>query len=215
MDDKTLRDDVVEALDFDPSVTATNIGVAVKNGVVTLSGHVESYAEKTAAERSVQRVRCVRGIAEELAVRYPFDKQTADDQIAQRVLSIISWDAQIPNDAIKVKVEHGVVTLTGNVDWHFQKEAADKLVRKLSGVVALANLITIAPHANATNVKAKIMAAFKRDAELEGHAIRVHVQDDKVRLEGSVKAWRERQVAEQAAWSVAGVMAVEDRLTLK
>jgi osmotically-inducible protein OsmY len=214
MDDKTLRDDVVEALDFDPQVTATNIGVAVHNGIVTLSGQVASYAEKDAAEKCVQRVRGVKGIAEELTVRYPFNKQTGDDQIAQRVLSIISWDSEIPKDAIKVKVEHGVVTLTGTVDWHFQKEAADRLVRKLSGVVALNNHIAIAPHATATDVRDKIMAAFKRDAELEGNAIHVHVERDKVRLEGSVKAWRERRVAEQAAWSVAGVKSVEDNLKL-
>jgi osmotically-inducible protein OsmY len=214
MEDKTLRDDVISALEFDPSVTATNIGVAVKGGVVTLSGFVNSYSEKLEAERCVQRVRGVKAIAEELAVRYPSDKQTADDQIAHRILSILNWTWDVPKDSIKVKVENGIVTLTGQVRWNYQRLAANAAVHKLTGVVAVINQITITPHASAPDIKAKIMAAFKRDAELEGNQINVYVDNDKVRLEGSVKAWRERRLAEDAAWSVPGVKMVEDNLHL-
>jgi osmotically-inducible protein OsmY len=214
MDDRNLRDDVVQALDFSPCVEATDIGVAVKDGVVTLSGHVGSYTEKTAAEHCVQRVRGVRAIAENIAVRYAFEKQTADDQIAHRAISILSWNSDVPKDLIKVKVAKGVVTLAGQVPWHFQKVAADKAIRKLTGVVAVVNRITIAPHASASDVKAQITAAFKRDAALESGSIQVYVEDDEVRLEGCVQALHERKIAENAAWSAPGVRDVVDNLKL-
>lgn len=214
MDDKTLRDDVIEALDFDPSVNAADIGVAVKEGVVTLSGHVGSFAEKMAAEQCVKRVRGVKAIAEELTVRYASDKKTADDEIAHRAVSILTWHWEIPKDAIKVKVERGVVTLSGQVPWHFQRIAAETAVRKLTGVISVCNAVTIMPRTSEADVKEKIMAAFRRDADLESQGIRVMVNDDKVRLEGVVKAWRERNIAEQAAWSAPGVRIVEDNLKL-
>ena len=214
MDDRTLKQNVADALDFDPSIQAGNIGVVVNAGVITLTGHVASYAEKTAAERAVQQVRGVKAIAEQIQVRYPFEKQTADDQIAHRALSIISWDTQIPEGVVQVKVEHGVLTLSGQVQWFYQNVAADAAVRRLSGVTAVVNLIKIAPHANNPDVKAKIIQALKRDAMLEAEAIHVIVEDDKVRLEGEVKAWHQRSVAETAAWSTPGVMEVEDNLRL-
>ena len=214
MDDRTLRDDVIEALDFQPSVTATNIGVSVHSNVVTLSGHVNSYAEKIAAAQCTQRVRGVKAVAEELVVRYPFDKQIADDQIAQRALHILEWDWNVPKDAIKVKVQQGSVTMTGQVPWYYQKLAAERAVRKLSGVVLLNNDVTVATQANTSDVEAKIKAAFRRDAELEGNAIRVSVEKDKVRLEGKVKAYRERTLAQNAAWSIPGVTRVEDLLVV-
>ena len=214
MTDKYLRQLVLDELDFEPSVDAANIGVAVENGVVTLSGHVHSYAEKMAAERAAQRVKGVRGIAEEIRVRYPEEKRTADDQIAQRALSIMSWDAQLPSGAVKVKVERGWVTLTGAVEWFYQKNAAAAAVRKLSGVVGVSNQIEVKPRVQMADVKQKILAALERNADVEANAIRIAVEGDTVKLEGKVKAWYERDLVERAAWSVPGVRSVEDHLTL-
>lgn len=214
MTDKYLRQLVLDELDFEPSVDAANIGVAVEKGIVTLSGHVHSYAEKMAAERAVQRVKGVRGIAEEIQVRYPEEKRTADDQIAQRALSIMSWDAQLPSGAVKVKVEKGWVTLTGAVEWFYQKNAAAAAVRKLSGVVGVSNQIEVKPRIQTADVKQKILAALERNADVEANAVRIAVEGDTVKLEGKVKAWYERDLVERAAWSVPGVRSVEDHLTL-
>jgi osmotically-inducible protein OsmY len=214
MSDMNLRQDIVDELDFDPSIDSANIGVAVTHGVVTLSGHVNSYAEKIAAEKAAQRVKGVRAIAQEIVVRYASDKKTADDQIAERALSSIAWDARIPANDIKVKVAQGWVTLTGNVHWYYQCAAAESAVRRLSGVVGVTNLIEVKPKTQPQDVRAKIIEALKRNAEVEADSIRVIVHDDKVTLEGKVKAWYERGVAERAAWSVPGVAAVEDHLSL-
>ncbi|MDZ5454756.1 BON domain-containing protein [Labrys sp. ZIDIC5] len=212
MDDKVLRQSIIDALDFDPSIDAAHIGVAVEKGVVTLSGHVGSYAEKIAAEMATRRVRGVRAIAEEIEVRYPDGKKTADDQIASRAVSVIAWDAMVPEGVVKVKVEKGWVTLTGTVDWQFQREAAYRAVRKLGGVVGVINRVEVKPRVAIPDVKAKILAALKRDAEFEADSIKVNVIGDKVILDGNIKAWHERQVAERAAWSAAGVCSVEDNL---
>jgi osmotically-inducible protein OsmY len=214
MTDKILRQTIIDELDFEPSVDAANIGVAVDNGVVTLTGHVASFAEKIAAERAVQRVKGVRAIAEKIEVRYPNDKRTADDQIAERALLIIAWNAQVPKDSVQVKVEKGWVTLTGAVDWQFQRAAAESAVRRLSGIVGVSNLIEIGPKVAASDVKQKILDALRRNAQLEADAIRVNVIDDQVVLEGNIKAWYECGVAERAAWSAPGVKAVQDHLVL-
>jgi len=214
MPDIDLRQSVLEELDFDPSFDAANIGVAVENGVVTLTGHVRSYAAKLAVERAVQRVKGVHGIAEEIEIRYPADKRTADDQIAERALSSIKWNAQVPGDAVLVKVEKGWVTLSGTVDWQFQRIAAESAVRRLSGVAGISNMIAIKPQVRPTDVKSKILDALKRNAQLEADAIRVSVDNDTVTLEGNVKAWYERGIAERAAWSAPGVSKVEDRISV-
>jgi osmotically-inducible protein OsmY len=214
MTDKYLRQVVIDELDFEPSVDAANIGVAVENGVVTLSGHVGSYAEKMAAERAVQRVKGVHGIAEEIEVLYPSDKKMADDQIAERAINIISWDARIPKDAVMVKVQKGWVTLTGSVAWNYQKMAAGSAVRKLAGVVGVSNSIEVKPRVQTTDVKKSIVDALKRNADVEAGAIRINVDGGKVTLEGKVKAWYERNLVEHAAWSVPGVRTVEDHLTI-
>jgi osmotically-inducible protein OsmY len=214
MADIDLRQSVLEELDFDPSFDAANIGVAVENGVVTLTGHVRSYAAKLAVERAVQRVKGVHGIAEEIEIRYPADKKTADHQIAERAVSSINWNAQVPKDAVLVKVEKGWVTLTGTVDWQFQRIAAESAARRLSGVVGITNMIAIKPQVRPTDVRTKILDALKRNAELEADAIRVTVDNDTVTLEGKVKAWYERGIAERAAWSAPGVSKVEDRISV-
>jgi osmotically-inducible protein OsmY len=215
MDDKTLRQDIIDELDFDPSVhSSNNIGVAVQNGVVTLTGHVASYAEKLAAERASRRVAGVRAVAEEIEVRYPSEKKTADDQIAERALKVMAWDASVPDDAISLRVERGWVTLEGSVPWYYQKRACEDAVRKLTGVAGVSNLIKVKPRVEAADVKDKIMAALKRNAEIEADAIRITVKDNTVTIDGKVKAWYERDLVEQAAWSAPGVASVIDRVRI-
>lgn len=214
MDDISLREDILDELSFEPSLDAANIGVTVERGVVTLSGHVGSYAEKIAAEKAVQRVRGVRAVAEEIEVRYPNDKKLADDEIAQRALAIIGWDATVPDERIKVKVEKGWVTLSGEVQWQYQRSAAEQAVRKLSGVRGVTNLISVRAPLDVGDIRSHIEGALKRSAEVEAHAIRVGVEGGKVTLEGRVNTWHERNVVERAAWAVPGVSAVEDRLSI-
>jgi osmotically-inducible protein OsmY len=215
MSDATLRQNVLDELEFDPTVNAMKIGVAVDNGVVTLTGHVGSYAEKIAAERVVQRVKGVRGVAQEIEVRYPGGKKDGDDEVAQRAAKIIDWDTTVPPGKVKVKVEKGWVTLSGEVEWQYQRMGAETAVRKLSGVLGVTNLVAVRPHIDAINVKHRIEDALKRNAELEADGIRVAVTGGKVTLEGKVRAWRERDVAERAAWAAPGVVTVEDRLIVE
>ncbi len=215
MRDKRLQQDVIDELDFEPSVNAAQIGVAASNGVVTLSGHVGSYAEKVAAERAAQRVKGVQAIAQEIEVRYPGDKKTADDEIASRIVSILQWSAVVPRDSVKVKVQDGWVSLTGQVNWQFERAAAEAEVRRLSGVAGVMNSIAIRPRVEAADVKHKIEEALKRNAEVEAGGVRVLVLGGgKIALDGNVHDWRERDAVKRAAWSAAGVMAVEDRLAI-
>jgi osmotically-inducible protein OsmY len=214
MSDKDLRQFIIDELEFEPSVDAEHIGVAIDNGVVTLTGHVKNFAEKLAAVAAVRRVRGVRGIAEEIEVRFPNEKKTADDQIAKRAADIIQWNSVVPQNAIEIGVRHGMVTLSGQVDWWYQKTAAEKAVRKLTGVLDVINNITIRPHVQPIDVKRKIEDAFKRRAELDSEAIRVAVSDGgMITLQGTVHDWREHNAAVDAAWSAPGVVSVEDRLT--
>ena len=213
MSELQLRQDVVDELEFEPSVDAAHIGVAVEKGVVTLTGHVASYAEKQAAIAAVRRVKGVRAIAEEIEVRYALDKKTSDDEIAQRAIDILGWDTMVPGDSIQVMVHNGWATLTGSVDWHYQKKQAEEDVRKLSGVRGVTNTIEIKPSIQAEDVKRKIEEALKRNAEIEASAIRVTVHErNKVLLEGKVGSWDERNAVENAAWSAPGVKSVEDRM---
>lgn len=215
MSDKRLQQDVIDELDFEPSVNAAHIGVTASNGVVTLSGHVGSYAEKIAAEQAAKRVKGVKAIAQEIEVRYPSDKKTADDEIAGRVVSVLQWSAVVPRDSVQVKVQDGWVTLTGQVNWQFERTAAEAEVRRLSGVAGVMNSITIRPRVEAADVKHKIEEALKRNAQVEAEQVRVSVLGGgKIALDGKVHDWQERDAVKRAAWSAAGVMAVEDRLSI-
>ena len=214
MNDRALRQNIVDELDFEPSIDAAQIGVAVERGVVTLTGHVATYAEKATAEDVVWRVKGVRGIAQEIEVRPLGVNETADDEIAQRTLDSLRWNTLIPHNAIQIKVQGGWVTLNGKVDWYYQRAAAEKAVSGLAGVKGFYNNIEVKPQVSATDVKQRIEAALKRTAEVEAKAIRVEVKDGKVTLGGRVNSWRERQAAERAAWSAPGVHAVEDRIAV-
>lgn len=160
MTDSSFQQAVLDELNWQPSVKAANIGVTAKDGVVTLTGHVGSMAEKWAAERAVSSVFGVKAVAEELEVRYPFEKKEDDADIAQRALQVLSWDIEVPNDKVKVKVEKGVVTLSGNLEWHYQRSAAEADLRKLPGVIGLNNDIVIKPRVQASNVRDQIKAAL-------------------------------------------------------
>jgi osmotically-inducible protein OsmY len=215
MNELKLRDDILDELAYEPVVDAAHIGVAVDQNVVTLTGHVDSYAQKLAAISAVRRVKGVYGIADEIDVRYSSDAKTSDDEIAKRAINMLAWDSVVPSDAIQVTVRDGWVTLTGKVNWHYQRSSAERDVRKLSGVRGVINNIEIEPHAKAENVKKNIEAALKRHAQVEAKDIRVTVRDDdEVLLEGKVHNWDEKSAVENAAWSAPGVKNVNDRLTI-
>jgi len=214
MGDKLIRQNVIDELDFEPSVEAAHIGVAVDKGIVTLTGHVGTYAQRVAAEKAVRKVRGVRGVVEEIEVRFAGGTPPRDEDLAQRAVQMLDWSATVPRNAVQVQVQGGWVTLTGKVDWQYQKEEAYRSIRRLAGVVGIINRIEVSPKASVPEIRSKILAALKRNAELEADAITVTVKDAKVVLEGTVNAWHERRLAENAAWSATGVRAVEDRLTL-
>jgi len=214
-DEIILQQRVIDALEFEPSVNAAHIGVSVVNGVVTLSGHVASFAEKFAAERTVRQVKGVSAVAQELVVRLPSDKKLRDDEIAERAVRILQWDVSVPHERVNVKVEHGIVTLSGEVDWQFQRVDAEYDVRKLSGVRSIINDIIVVPKVRGRDVEASIRAALERNAEVEADRIKVAVSGAKVTLSGRVNAWTEREAAEHAAWSVPGVILVEDEIELE
>ena len=214
MSDLSLRKAILEELEFQPQIDAANIGVAVEKGVVTLTGHVSSYDQKVRAERAVKVVKGVRAVAEEIQVRLNKGAGTADDTIAARALSIISWSADVPPNAVKVIVQHGWITLEGEVDWQYQKETVEKAVRKLSGVLGVDNRLTLSPRVDIVDIRKRIEEALKRNAEVDAKDIHVRVDGDVVRLDGKVHLWRERKLVERAAWSVPGVRRVEDHLLL-
>ena len=213
--DKQLQCDVLDELQYDPSVDASKIGVIVLNGIVSLSGTVASYAEMYGATHAAQRVAGVKAVANETKVELPSMHQRDDADIAQAVVNALKWHVWVPHDAIKVKVAQGWVTLEGAVDAKFRRESAEDAVRYLTGVKGLSNLITvIQPAINSSEVKTKIENALRRATELEATRINVEVDGNKVVLRGNVRSWAERSDAERAAWAAPGVGQVEDNLTI-
>jgi osmotically-inducible protein OsmY len=215
MNDKQLRQDVIDELDFEPSIDSADIGVTCENGVITLSGHVPSYTQKVAAERAAWRVKGVKAIAQEIQVRFAAAKKTNDDEIARRALDILAWSSPTPRDAVHVKVQDGWVTLSGEVRWNYQREAAEASVRRLSGVLGVTNAIALAPAAMPADIEQRIRGALRRRAEIEAGRIRVSVGDGgTVSIEGDVDNWEERRAVERAVWSTPGVRMVEDHLRI-
>lgn len=214
MDDLELKRAVESELSFEPSINAAEIGVAVKDGVVTLSGRVPSYWEKVAAERAAARVTGVKAVANELEVRLPGMSERKDEDIARAAVDALKWNVLVPEERIKVKVSKGWVTLEGSVDWQYQKSAAEKSVRRLVGVVGVSNLIEVKPAVSKAEVKSAIESALKRLAEVDSNRIRVDTEDGKVVLSGTVRSWFEREEAERAAWSAPGVRTVEDHIAI-
>ncbi len=214
MADLALKQAVLDELAWDPSVNEAHIGVSARDGVVTLAGHVASYAEKCAAERAAGRISGVRGIAEELEIRYPQGIGRDDESIVRQALNVLDWDLCVPSDTVRVKVENGWITLSGDVNWYYQKNAAEADVRKLSGVMGVSNEITIKPTVQASDVQKQIKAAFHRNAEFEAENIVVTTDGSKVTLSGKVDSYHERTLAELTAWSAPGVTQVNDLMTV-
>ena len=212
--DAELRADILEELKWDPAVNEVEIGVAAKDGVVTLSGYVESFAQKYAAERAAERVSGVRALAENLKVKLPSARERTDTQIAHAVVDALDWDIEVP-PGITARVEGGWITLQGSVEWQYEKAAAERAVRYLTGVKGVMNLIDVAPkHASASEVGQRISDALRRNAELDASRIVVEATDGKVTLKGTVRSWAERADAERAAWAAPGVKEVEDRIVV-
>jgi osmotically-inducible protein OsmY len=211
--DRELQQDVIDELSWAPDVDATEIGVTVKDGVVTLAGTVDSYAEKWAAEAAAKRLSGVKGLADELQVKLPGDSKRSDADIARAAENALEWDASVP-EGIKVTVENGYVTLQGQVDWQYQKEAAEDEVECLTGVTGVDNEITVKPSVPPANIKAQIQAAFDRDAILCGDDIDVQVDGGTVTLTGQVVSWAESDEAENDAWAAPGVCNVKNLISV-
>jgi len=214
MIDQALKQEVLKELAWQPGFDETHIAVAARGGVVTLTGHVGSYVEKCVVERAAGRVTGVRAIVENLEIRYPSATSHSDVEIAERALDVISWDLSIPKDRVKIRIEKGWVTLTGDVDWRFQRLAAEMDIRNLAGVMGVSNVIEIKPRFPAFDVEKRIRAAFRRNAEFAAENIVVTADGDTVTLTGQVGGYHERTLAADTAWSAPGVTQVNDLLTV-
>ncbi len=212
--DLQLQQDVLAELAWEPSVHAAGIGVQVRDGIVTLAGHVASYAEKWDAERATQRVAGVRALAVEMDVHLPGSSQRDDVDIARAAENTLLWSTAIPKDAVRVLVEAGHVTLSGEVAWTYQREAAAQAVRYLMGVTGVSDQILVKSNVSAVAVKAQIEAALQRRAHHDARQIAVAVHGSDVTLTGVVPSWTERDLARHSAWSTAGVLNVIDHLTV-
>lgn len=212
--DAQLQHDVMAELKWEPAVQATQIGVEVKNGIVTLAGEVGSYAEKWHAERAAQRVHGVKALAVEMKVKLSDGGKRSDAEIAESARNILAWTSALPAEAVKVMVEGGWLTLSGEVEWQYQRQEAADTVRYLIGVTGVSNQIAIKPSVSASVVKADIEAAIKRRAAADAKAIAVEVKGGDVTLTGTVHSWAERDLATRSAWGSAGVRNVVDKMFL-
>lgn len=208
-----LRDDVLAELDQDPKVNAARVGIAVEDGVVTLSGTVATLAEKWAVEDAVKRVKGVHAIAEEIAVDLPSTHRRSDTDLARAVTDAIAWDSLLPRD-IQATVQDGRVTLRGEADWHYQRAEAESIVRRIVGVRSVTNLVSLRPSVSGTDIRRQIQRAFARCAQFDANRIVIRAEGGKVTLTGTVSSWHEYNEASRAAWAVPGVTFVDNRITI-
>ena len=210
--DATLKADVMAELNWDPVVKDAPVGVIVQDGVVTLTGHLRSHAQKRAVEHAVRRVKGVRALAVEMEVQLPAEHERTDADVALAAERALEWNVLVPDDKIRVLVENAAITLSGQVEWQYQRQAAEDSVRDLMGVRSVANQVLVRPKFTPADVEAKIESALKRQAEREARQIEILANGSEVTLRGSVHSWAERRAAEGAAWSAPGVAHVVNNL---
>jgi osmotically-inducible protein OsmY len=209
--DKQLREAVLRQLEWQPEIVSQDISVNAKEGAVTLTGFVHSYAEKVAAEKAAKSVYGVKAVANDIEVKA---MTRSDPEIARDVLAVMKLDLRVPDDRLKAGIQNGFVTLEGNVEWHYQREAAESCARKVNGVRGVTNKIEVKPTISTTEVKTKIEDALRRSAEVDARRITVSAQDGAVTLYGNVRSWFEKEQAERAAWAAPGVSRVIDHIAV-
>jgi osmotically-inducible protein OsmY len=212
--DTEIQKNVMEELDWEPSLTSGEIGVSVKNGIVTLSGTVDSFMKKVSAEKAAKRVAGVKAVAEDIEISYTPEGKRTDTAIAEAVVNALKWHSAMQENKIRVKVDKGWVTLEGDVEWEFQRNSARYMVESLRGVTGISNLIRIKPSANAVDVTRQINAAFHRSATLDAGKISIGVNGTMVTLSGKVRSYAEKKDAENAAWKAPGVTEVENKIEI-
>jgi osmotically-inducible protein OsmY len=212
--DSDIKRDVEAELKWDPDIDPTDIAVAVKDRVVTLTGFVRSYTQKWQAERDAKRVSGVVGVANDIEVRLPTSGQRPDPEIARDAVAALKHELPYSSETMKVLVKDGWVTLEGTAEWNYQRTRAEEAVRRVSGIKGISNLILLKPRVAPTEIKAKIEEAFRRSAEVDASRITVEANGSEVILKGTVRSWAERQEAERAAWRAPGVTKVDNRITI-
>lgn len=213
--DTDLQHDVMEELEWEPSIDASKIGVAAKDGVVTLTGSVPFYADKIEAERIAKSIGGVKAVANEIEVHIPGRSERNDTDIAAAAVNALKWHTSIPDDKVKVTVRNGWITLEGEVEWQYQRDAARDAIGFLTGVKGVTNSITLAAKPKPKDVRARIEAAFKRSAQVDANHVRIEAHDGTITLKGKVSSWSERAEAERVAWTAPGVTVVDNRLAVE
>ena len=212
--DLDIQSDVLDELNWTENVKANEIGVAAKEGVVTLSGAVESYLARQSAQDAALRVRGVHAVANEIEVRLHASAERADSDLALAILNALKWDAVIPSDTLEVTVAHGFVTLKGQVEWYYQREAAGRVVQRLAGVKGVTNLISVAVHAAPEDIKQHIERALVRSAEVDANTITVSVEGNVAILKGTVRSFAEKVAAGRTAWLAPGIVTVDNQIKI-
>jgi len=212
--DRELQESVMAELGWEPSIDAAHVGVVAIAGVVTLTGHVQTFPQKVAAERAAARVKGVKAVNEEIVVKLPHDIRRGDESIAGAAIERLAWDVSVPHDAVEIKVENGCVTLNGEVDWQFQKEATAQAVRTLIGVVGVLNQIEVKPTVHADDVGQNITRALHRSWFYDPNTISISAQGGKITLTGQVTTWNARDLAGATAWSAPGATYVENQISV-